>query len=104
MRPIKCWQIIIRMRRNDKTSKKRTFEVVLDFLKKNKISGATVWTGVDGYGKRGDAKLRIEGLLMNNPLLIEIIDKRSKLQPLLPDIKQIVDDEGLVTFSEVNAL
>ena len=41
---------------------------------------------------------------MNNPLLIEIIDKRSKLQPLLPDIKQIVDDEGLVTFSEVNVL
>ena len=92
------------MRRNDKTSKKRTFGIVLDLLKKNKIPGATVWTGVDGYGKRGDAKLRIEGILMNNPLLIEIIDERSKLQPLLPDIKKIAGDDGLVTFREVNSL
>lgn len=104
MKPIKCWQLIIRMRRNDKITKKRTFEEVLDFLKKNKISGATVWTGVDGYGKRGDAKLRIEGLLMNNPLLIEIVDEKIKLEPLLPDIKKIVGDNGLVTFGDVNSI
>ena len=104
MKPIKCWQLIIRMRRNDKITKKRTFEEVLDFLKKNKISGATVWTGVDGYGKRGDAKLRIEGLLMNNPLLIEIVDEKFKLEPLLPDLKKIVGDNGLVTFSDVNSI
>ena len=92
------------MRRNDKTAKKRTFEDVLDFLKTNKISGATVLRGVDGYGKRGDAKLRIEGVLMNNPLLIEIVEEKTKLESLLPDLKKIVGDNGLVTFSEVNSI
>ena len=33
------WQIVIRIKRNDNTGKKRTFQVILDFLKKNKVSG-----------------------------------------------------------------
>lgn len=98
------WQIVIRIRKNDRTGKKRTFQKVLDFLKKNKISGSTVWTGVNGYGKRGDAKQLIEGILMNSPLMIEIIDEKSKLESLLPQIKEIVGDNGLVTFNETGVL
>jgi len=104
MRPIKMWQIVIRIKRNDKSGKKRTFQVILDFLKKNKVSGATVWTGVNGYGKRGDAKLLIEGLLMNYPLMLEIIDEKSKLESLLPEIKDIIGDNGLVTLNEIGVL
>ncbi len=53
MRPNKMWQIVIRIKRNDNSRKKRTFQVILDFLKKNKISGATVWTGVNVMEKEG---------------------------------------------------
>jgi len=104
MRPNKVWQIVIRIKRNDNTGKKRTFQVILDFLKKNKVSGATVWTGVNGYGKRGDAKSLIEGLLMNYPLMLEIIDEKSKLESVLPELKEIVGDNGLVTINEIGVL
>ena len=104
MRPNKMWQIVIRIKRNDNTGKKRTFQVILDFLKKNKVSGATVWTGSNGYGKRGNANKMIEGLLMNFPLILEIIDEKSKLESLLPELKEIVGDNGLVTINEIGVL
>jgi uncharacterized protein len=54
------------------------------------ISGATVINGVDGFGKRGKSSLRLEGISINYPLLIEVIDEQSKLDPLLPQIKRMV--------------
>jgi len=98
------WQIIIRIKKQDKINKKRTFEVVLDFLKKHNIAGSTVWTGVNGYGKRKNANQLIEGILMNSPLMMEFIDEKSKLEPILPEIKEIIGDNGLVTFNEIGVL
>lgn len=69
---------------------------------KHKILGATVWTGVDGFGKRRRSTVTIEGITINRPLVIEVIDEKSKLEPLLPELKIMVDDNGLVTI--LNAL
>jgi hypothetical protein len=38
------------------------------------------------------------------PLLIEIIDEKTKLEPLLPDLKMMVGDNGLVTVHEVDVI
>ena len=38
------------------------------------------------------------------PMVIEIIDERSKLESLLPQIKRMVDDNGIVTLHEVEAI
>ena len=38
------------------------------------------------------------------PMVIEIIDEKSKLEPLLPQIKRIVDDNGIVTLYEVESI
>jgi len=35
---------------------------------------------------------------------IEVVDEQSKLDPLLPQIKRMVGDNGLVTIQEVYAL
>jgi uncharacterized protein len=48
--------------------------------------------------------LRIEGISVNSPLVIEVIDERAKLDRLLPQIKRMVGDNGLVTIQEVYAL
>jgi PII-like signaling protein len=34
------------------------------------------------------------------PLIIEVIDTQEKLEPLLPDLRQIIGDDGLVTIQE----
>ena len=56
-----------------------------------KISGATVWTGVDGFGKRRRSTLHLEGITINMPMIIEVTEERSKLEPLLPQIRRMVE-------------
>ena len=34
------------------------------------------------------------------PLIIEVIDEQSKLETLLPELKRIVGDNGLVTIQD----
>ncbi|MGE5555288.1 MAG: DUF190 domain-containing protein [Methanocella sp.] len=100
----RMWQLIIRIKRNDEVGGKRVERLLLDFLVKSHVSGATVWTGVDGFGKRGKSTLKLEGVTINMPLMIEVIDEQAKLEPLLEGIKQIVDDNGLVTIKEVDVI
>ena len=98
------YQVTIRIKKNDSVKKKRAHNLILDVLKEGKISGATVWTGVGGYGKRGKSDMQIEGITINMPILIEVVDELEKLEKILPKIKEIVDDNGLVTIHEVGML
>ena len=101
---IKMWSVTIRFKRNDEVGGKRLEPLVMDLLKKAGVSGATVWTGMDGFGKRGKSTLKLEGITVNMPLIIEVIDEQAKLEPLLPELKRIVGDNGLVTIQETYVL
>ena len=101
---MKLMCLTIRIKRNDELSGKRVHKLLIDFLMENRVAGATVWTGVDGFGKRRRSKLKLEGVTINMPMVIEIIDEKSKLEPLLPQIKRMVDDNGIVTLHEVESI
>jgi PII-like signaling protein len=96
--------LTIRIKRNDEANGKRLHKLLIDFLINNKIAGATVWTGVDGFGKRKRSTIHLEGITINMPLIIEIIDEKTKLEPLLPDLKMMINDNGLVTIHEVDTI
>lgn len=96
--------LTIRIKRNDDLNGKRLHRALIDFLIENKISGCTVWTGVDGFGKRKRSTISLEGVTINMPLIMEIIDDKSKIETLLPQMKRIIGDNGLVTIHEVYAL
>lgn len=104
MRTMKMWAVVIRIKKNDNTDGKRIHNVILDILKKGKISGATVWTGVAGYGKRGKSNVQIEGISVNMPLLIEAIDELTKIESILPQIKEVVGDNGFITVHEIGVV
>ena len=104
MRTMKMWAVVIRIKKNDNVNGKRIHNVILDILKKGKISGATVWTGVAGYGKRGKSNVQIEGMSVNMPLLIEAIDELTKIESILPEIKEVVGDNGFITVHEVGVV
>jgi len=104
MRTMRMWSLVIRIKKNDTVNGKRTHKVILDILKKSKISGATVWIGVSGYGKRGKSNFQIEGISVNMPLIIEVVEELSKIESILPDVTKIVGDNGLVTLHEVGAI
>lgn len=96
--------LTIRIKRNDELNHKRVYKLIIDFLMKNKISGATVWTGVDGFGKRRRSVLTIEGITINMPMMIEVVDEKTKLEPLLAQLKGIVGDNGLMTLHDVDVI
>lgn len=96
----KMWNLTIRFRKNDKLDHKRLEELLIELFQKSGVAGATAWTGVDGFGKRGRSKIHLEGVLVNMPMIIEVIDEQSKLQPMLPEIKQLVGDDGIVTIQD----
>lgn len=100
----KMWCLTIRIKKNDELKGKRLYNAILDYMMKAGISGATVVNAVDGFGRRGKSTLRIEGISINYPLVIEVVEEPEKLLPLLPDIKHMVDDNGVMTYQEVYML
>ena len=96
--------LTIRIKSNDSLNGKRLHNLLIEFLMEHHIAGATIWTGVDGFGKRKRSTLKLEGITITKPMVIEVIDEAIKLEPLLIQIKQLVDDNGLVTFHETFAI
>ncbi len=97
----KMISLIIRIKRNDKFEDKRLHELIISLLLQNNISGCTVWSGVDGFGKRKRSTSTSED---NMPLVIEVIDEKLNIEPLLPEIKRIIGGNGVITIHEVNAI
>lgn len=104
MTKIKMWCLTIRIKKNDELHGKRLCNALLEFMMRAGLSGATVVNATDGFGKRGRSVLRIEGISMNYPLVIEVIEEPAKLEPLLPQIKRMVNDNGIVTIHEEYSL
>lgn len=98
---VKMWCLSIRIKRNDQLHGKPLHRILIEFLIEAKIAGATVWTGVDGFGKWRRSTIHLVGITINMPMVIEVIEKQSKLEPLLPQIKRMVNDNGIVTLHEV---
>jgi len=94
-------KLTIRIKKNDQLHGKPLHKVLIEFLMGAKVSGATVWTGVDGFGKRRRSTIHLEGITINMPLVIEVIEEKSKLEPLLPQIKRMVNDNGILSLHEV---
>jgi PII-like signaling protein len=96
--------LTIRIKKNDEVNGKRLEKNIIDFLMSSKVMGATVWLGVDGFGKRGKSTIHLEGITINQPLIIETLDEKEKIEPLLIPIKRMIDDNGIITIHEVNAV
>lgn len=101
---IKMLCLTVRIKRNDEANGKRLHKLLIDFFMQNKIAGATVWSGIDGFGKRKRSNIKLEGITVNMPLIIEVVDLQSKIEPLLFEVKRMVGDNGLITLQEVDVI
>jgi len=96
--------LTIRMKKNDVVDGKRMEKRIIDFLIEANILGAIVWLGVDGFGRRGKSTVHLEGLMINQPMMIESVDEREKIEPLLIPLKRLIGDNGFITIHEVDVL
>ena len=96
--------LTIRMKKNDVVDGKRMEKRIIDLLSESKILGAVVWLGVDGFGRRGKSTVHLEGLMINQPMMIESVDEREKIEPLLIPLRRLVVDNGFITIHEVDVV
>jgi PII-like signaling protein len=57
--------LTITIKRNDEANGKRLHKLLIDFFMQNNIAGATVWSGVVGFGKRRRSTIMLEGITVN---------------------------------------
>ncbi|MEM3159448.1 MAG: DUF190 domain-containing protein [Nitrososphaera sp.] len=99
-----AWRLTIYIKKNDEFQGKRLHKVLLDLLAGARVSCATVWVGVNGFGKSGKSVRYLEGIAINCPIVIEAIEEQSKLELIMPEIKRMVDGNGLMTVTQVDIL
>jgi PII-like signaling protein len=97
----KMLRLVIRFKKDDKIGGVFLRDDILQILKKGGISGATEWIGIGGYGKHGKPYATIEGIQFNAPCIIETVDEFEKIQAILPMLRDVVNDHGIVALHEV---
>ncbi len=88
----------------EKVHGKPVYEAVLEVLFARKISGASVFRGVAGYGSHG--KLHTAKLLELSttlPVKIEIVDSEEMINIILAEISSVVG-KGLIEVSDTNVI
>lgn len=100
----KALRIVIYAGESDRYKGKSLSMALLEFLKREGASGATVTRGLAGFGARSRIHTAtIVDLSSDLPIRIEWVDNPEVVERLLPQVRRMVDD-GLITVDEVDVV
>jgi len=89
---------------SDRWHGKPLYEAIVELLRREKLSGATVLRGVGGFGSSSvyhtDKVLRLSQDL---PIVIEVIEATEHVEQILPQLDQMISG-GLVTLEKVRVI
>jgi uncharacterized protein len=89
---------------SDRWHGKPLYEAIVELLRREKLSGATVLRGVGGFGSSSvyhtDKVLRLSQDL---PIVIEVIETTERIEQILPQLDQMIGG-GLVTLEKVRVI
>src|SRR5690242_6391574 len=89
---------------SDKWHGKPLHEAIVEMLRKDGFSGATVLRGVGGYG--GSSIYHTDKLLrlsQDLPIILEVIESAERIEKILPRLDEMVDG-GLITLEKVRVI
>jgi len=67
-------------------------EEIVRTLRRQGVAGATVWTGIEGYGVSGHLHHKgLFGVPDEKPVVIAAVDEEKKLRAVLPAILPMID-------------
>ncbi len=107
MRALTGEQVLMRIfvGESDKWHKRPLYQEIVEFLKSEKIAGATVLRGIMGFGAHShlhtDAILRLSTDL---PIIIEVVDSQENIDRVLPKLDEMINVGMLVTLEKVNVI
>jgi len=89
---------------SDKWHGKPLHQAIVQLLRKEKFSGATVLRGVGGFGSSSvyhtDKLLRLSQDL---PIVVEVIEYQERIEQILPRLDEMVEG-GLITLEKVRVI
>ncbi len=78
-----------------------TYTAIVEFLRGRGIAGASAFRGIEGFGAHREVHAaKLFSWLPNLPIMIEVIEDWSVLEPLLPELEEMLG-EGLITIEPV---
>jgi len=89
---------------SDKWHGKPLHEAIVELLRKEGFSGATVLRGVGGYG--GSSVYHTDKLLrlsQDLPIIVEVIEATERIEGILPRLEQMIEG-GLITLEKVRVI
>ena len=89
---------------SDKWHGKPLYEAIVEMLRREGFSGATVLRGVGGYG--GSSVYHTDKLLrlsQDLPVVLEVIETQERIEQILPKLDQMVDG-GQITLEKVRVI
>ncbi|MCG3218924.1 MAG: DUF190 domain-containing protein [Candidatus Heimdallarchaeota archaeon] len=99
----KMLKVMIRLSGGKRKDKKPLVTLVLEKCREESILGATVTQCQFGYGET-EYRSRALRSLKDLPVIIEIVDDPIAIQELIPKLKEIIEEDGLITIEEVMAV
>ena len=89
---------------NDRHGVEPMYTAVVEFLRAKQVAGATVFRGIEGYGRHHEIHIaKVFSWIPNLPILIEVVDDAEKLDRILPELEKLVG-EGLITLEAAEYL
>jgi len=89
---------------SDKWHGKALYQAIVEMLRKEGFSGATVLRGVAGYG--GSSIYHTDKLLrlsQDLPLIVEVVEFTERIEKILPRLDEMLDG-GLITLEKVRVI
>jgi len=89
---------------SDKWHGKPLHEAIIEMLRKEKFSGATVLRGVAGFG--GSSIVHTDKILrlsQDLPMVVEVVESTEKIEAILPRLDEMIGG-GLVTLEKVRVI
>jgi PII-like signaling protein len=89
---------------SDKWHGKSLHGAIVEMLRKEGFSGATVLRGVAGFG--GSSVYHTDKILRMSqdlPIILEVIDAAERIEKILPRLDEMVDG-GLITLEKVRVI
>lgn len=96
--------IRIHIGESDRWHHKPLYEAIVELLRTEKFSGATVLRGVGGFGSSSVVHTdKILRLSQDLPIVIEVIESTERIEAILPRLDEMIGG-GLVTLEKVRVI
>lgn len=96
--------LLIYLAETDTAGDSPLYEVIVRRLVQLDVAGATVQSGIMGFGTHGRVhRRRLFGVSDDRPIVITAVDREEKLLKILPEIRSMVT-EGLILLQDVSVV